>query len=86
MLTQSYSPPFLAAKETNKNLNTRCKTAQDNRCLLYARSFLLICCDRMKTERKYPEPNRIVFCILFDQIRIFVSDFTVFAFVFIFQM
>jgi hypothetical protein len=41
---------------------------------------------RMKTERKYPEPNCIVFCILSDRIRIFVSDFTVFAFVFVFQM
>jgi hypothetical protein len=40
----------------------------------------------MKTERKYPEPNRIIFCILSDRIRIFVSDFTIFAFVFVFQM
>jgi hypothetical protein len=40
----------------------------------------------MKTERKYPEPNRIVFCILSDRIHIFVSDFTVFAFHFVFQM
>jgi hypothetical protein len=37
---------------------------------------------RMKTEQKYPEPNRIVFYILSDRIRIFVFDFTVFAFVF----
>jgi hypothetical protein len=41
---------------------------------------------RMKTEWKYPEPNRIVFCILSNRIRIFVSDFTVFAFVFVFEM
>jgi hypothetical protein len=41
---------------------------------------------KMKMERKYHEPNRIVFCILSDRIRIFVSDFTVFAFIFIFQM
>jgi hypothetical protein len=41
---------------------------------------------RMKMERKYPEPNRIFFCILSDRIRIFVSNFTVFTFVFVFQM
>jgi hypothetical protein len=33
-------------------------------------------------ERKYPEPNRIVFYILSDRIRIFLSDFIVFVFVF----
>jgi hypothetical protein len=41
---------------------------------------------RMKMERKYAELNRIAFCILSDRIRIFVSNFTVFAFIFIFQM
>jgi hypothetical protein len=30
-------------------------------------------------ERKYPESNRIVFCILSNRIRICVCDFTVFA-------
>jgi hypothetical protein len=33
-------------------------------------------------KRKYLEPNHIVFYILSDQIRIFVSDFIIFVFVF----
>jgi hypothetical protein len=44
--------------------------------------------DARKDENgtKYPKPNHIVFCILSDRIRIFVSDFTIFVFVFVFQM
>jgi hypothetical protein len=46
------------------------------------------CRARTKIERKYLKSNSIVFYILSDRIRIFVSDFIifVFAFIFVFQI